>query len=69
MAAIGRPNVGAYIGIPDMGAWQFPVPDGLRIGALRSSPVITGAIGTTAALTGELGDRVVAEGEFSADQL
>ncbi len=64
----GRPNIGAYTGTPDIGAWQFPQTEGVRPGALRSDPVLTGAVESAAALTGKLGNRVVTESEFGADQ-
>lgn len=68
MSTIGRPNIGAYTRTPDIGAWQFPVPDGVRPGALRSDPMIASIIDSGPALAGELEGRIVTESEFSADQ-
>ncbi len=62
------PDMGACSGIPDIGAWQFVIPDGLRVGQLQSEPKITGQITSTTAGTGKLKSRPAVEGEFSADQ-
>jgi len=62
------PDMGACSGIPDMGAWQFAIPDGLRLGAFRNDIIIAGALMGTVAGTGLLGSRPVAEGKFGADQ-
>ncbi len=64
----GRPDIGACSGIPDIGAWQFVIPDGLRSGTLGSSPAVSGALETTAALTGQLAGQIVIDGELGADQ-
>ena len=63
-----RPDMGACSGIPDMGAWQFVIPDGLRDGTLRSRPAVTGDITSTTTGTGKLGSRATVEGKFGADQ-
>lgn len=68
MAQNGRPDIGACSGIPDLGAWQFVIPDGLKMGTLESEPTITGAITSTSAVVGKLGARIVIEGKFGADQ-
>ncbi len=60
--------MGAITDIPDMGAWQFTVPDGLRTGKFSSSPTISGATESDPALTGKLGDEIVVDGEFGANQ-
>ncbi len=62
------PDMGACSGIPDMGAWQFVIPDGLRDGTFLGRPVATGKITGTSAGTGALGARLAVEGKFSADQ-
>ena len=64
-----KPDMGAFSGIPDIGAWQFVIPDGLRVGTLRSRPAVVGDITCTATTaTGTLRSRVVAESEFGAVQ-
>ncbi len=63
-----RPDMGACSGIPDMGAWQFVIPDGLRVGKLQSRPKITGLITSTIAVSGALKSRPAVEGVFGADQ-
>lgn len=68
MAQDARPDMGACSGIPDIGAWQFVIPDGLRMGMLANSPWITGEIKSGPVLAGKLGDRIVMEGKLGADQ-
>ncbi len=63
-----RPDMGAYMGIPDMGAWQFVIPDGLRQGKFLSEIMMTGGIASASALTGKLGDSISVDGGFGADQ-
>ncbi len=60
----GRPDMGAVSGIPDMGAWQFVIPDGLEAGALANTPTVTGALEDYAALIGKLGDYVTVDGKL-----
>lgn len=63
-----RPDLGACSGIPDIGAFQFVIPFGMRQGKFRSVPVITGSITSTSVLTGEFNSKIVLEGKFGADQ-
>ena len=62
------PDMGACSGIPDIGAWQFVIPDGLRDGTFQSRPAVTGLIMNTSVATSKLGNRSVAESKFGADQ-
>ena len=62
------PDMGACSGIPDMGAWQFVIPDGMRNSTLRSEPAVTGAFTSTSAGTAKFLGRTVIEGKFSANQ-
>lgn len=59
-----RPDMGACSGIPDIGAWQFVIPDGLKAGTFRSRPAVTGAIKSEIALTGKMKSQVVTTGEM-----
>ena len=63
-----KPDMGACSGIPDIGAWQFVIPDGLTSGTFRSRPAVVGELTSGSTATGTFGSHVVAEGEFSADQ-
>ena len=63
-----RPDIGACSGIPDIGAWQFVIPDGLRNGTLQSRPMATGSVTSTTVANGTVGSRAVVEGKFGADQ-
>lgn len=62
------PDIGGLTNIPDMGAWQFVTPDGLRDGMFQNRPQVTGTITSTTALTGKLGAKIKLTGKFGADQ-
>lgn len=62
------PDMGACSGIPDMGAWQFVIPDKITGGAFRSEPQTTGDVHAEPVATARLNSRPVLESPFGSVQ-